>query len=440
LNRIVVYTFIVALCLLAPFPVNAAAPDTDRIATTLETLRQSVNTHDFSRLEPALAADFSYQGRDAILSQVIMQQVIAGYPHEILAISILSISKDSENWNVAVRLESPDQVEQRNILFSRDYQIRQADIADIQLSGHGQQELPPIPDIDTDKLPAVTSIPFVLADRIIVVQAEINGVAGNYLVDSGAPVVMLNQIHFAPGVLSTMDLDHEPPTGVGGAMHEIRAARDLELNWGSISMNGLRGLVADLSHLEKNLDIPIMGLIGYEVLENFQVLFNYADRSLTLYSLDEYNQPLQESGLGKPELVAFFEKMKHLPVLPVRIGGLDLKLGIDSGAAGAMLFEKWQEPLRGQYEFLERSEMKGADTNVQMGDVVRIDSMQLKGLSYPNMTFRFNDIAGHGARIPPIDGLLGYEFLQARPTAINFRAQQVSIWPKSDRGEFLPGS
>jgi hypothetical protein len=48
------------------------------------------------------------------------------------------------------------------------------------------------------------------------------------------------------------------------------------------------------------------------------------------------------------------------------------------------------------------------------------------------MTFRFNDIASHDGNPMPMDGLLGYEFLKTRPTAINFRARQLMIWPATD--------
>ena len=47
--------------------------DADRIATTLESLRQSVNNHDYAELEPSLAPNFTYQGRDPSLSQMIMR-------------------------------------------------------------------------------------------------------------------------------------------------------------------------------------------------------------------------------------------------------------------------------------------------------------------------------------------------------------------------------
>ncbi|MFT6099028.1 MAG: hypothetical protein ACJAYF_001571 [Arenicella sp.] len=44
------------------------------------------------------------------------------------------------------------------------------------------------------------------------------------------------------------------------------------------------------------------------------------------------------------------------------------------------------------------------------------------------MTFRFNHIAAHHGKRMPMDGLLGYEFLKTRPTAINFRTRELMIW------------
>ncbi len=433
MNRFIVNTVFIALSALASFSVNAQAPDSQRIATALETLRQSINAHDYAQLEPGLDSAFTYQGRDTAMSKMIMRQVVNGYPNEITDIIVLSTSPASDAWEIAVRLDSPGESENRNVTLSSDYKIIQADIADIQLAGHGQQTSQTIPHSKA-AMPAVTTVPFELADRIIVVQAEINGVAGNYLVDSGAPAIMLNKTRFSSDNLETFELDHQLPSGAGGEIRNVRAARGLELKWGAIGMQGLSGLVADLSHLEKNLGgIPVMGLIGYNVLERFQVHFDYAAQEISLFSLDDANKPLLDTGRGEPELTLPFDMMGHIPVLTVRIAGLDLKMGLDSGAAGALLFTKWQEPLRGQYEFIERSELTGGDTNVQMGDVVRIDSMQLENLNYPDMTFRFNDLAAHGDHEIPIDGLLGYEFLQTQPVAINFRARQLLLWPRGSR-------
>jgi len=409
--------------------VAAQPADTDRITATLESLRQSVNAHDYARLEPSLAADFTYQGRDAGISRMIMRQVIEGYPNELSAVTILSVAATGNAWEVAVGLETTAGMEQRMVRLSRDYRLLQADLADIQLTGHGSPA--EAPRTESPGLPAATTVPFTLAENLIVVNAQINGIFGNYLVDTGAQTIVLNRARFASGDIDTVTMDHAPPSGVGGAMQDVKAAVDLQLDWGAIQIGDLRGLVTDLAHLENSLGLPVMGIIGFNVLERFQIHFDYAAGELTLYSLDDANRPLVQSELGEPAQITQFEMASHIPVFPVRIGGFELRMGLDSGAGGAMLFKRWQTSLAGQYEFVERTELHGGDRNVQLGDVVRIDNMQLQDIDYADMTFRFNDIAAHSGQTLPIDGLLGYEFLKARPTAINFRKRELLVWPES---------
>ena len=400
-----------------------------RIAATLESLRQSVNSHDYAQLEPSLAADFTYQGRDAGISKMIMQQVIAGYPRELSAITILSINESDDAWEVAVRLESAAGMDQRTIRLSRDYRLLQADLADIQLAGHGPAA--EAPQTTAADLPAATTVPFTLAENLIVVEAEINGVFGNYLVDTGAQSIVLNRTRFESDDVETVKMDHAPPSGVGGAMQDVQGAVDLQLRWGAIQIDDLRGLVTDLAHLEESIGVPVAGIIGFNVLERFQIYFDYAAGELSLYSLDGENRPLAQSDLGALAQITTFEMVSHIPVFPVRIAGFELRMGLDSGAGGAMLFERWQAPLEGQYEFIERTELRGGDKNVQMGDVVRIDNMQMQDIDYSDMTFRSNDIAAHSGNALPMDGLLGYEFLKTRPTAINFRTRELLVWSGS---------
>jgi predicted aspartyl protease len=279
------------------------------------------------------------------------------------------------------------------------------------------------------EVPAATTVPFKLAENLIVVEAEINGVAGNYIVDTGAQAIVLNRPHFESANVNTVALRHASPSGANGTVNDVQGALDLSLSWNDIQIDGLQGLVMDLTHLEASVGVPIAGLIGFNVLEMFQIQFDYAAEELTLYSLDEDSQPLLENDLGSPVQVTEFEMMAHIPVFPVNIAGYDLRMGLDSGAGGAMLFTRWRDKLEGEYEFIERTELNGADKHVQMGDVVRIDNMRVQDIDYADMTFRFNDIASHNGNSMPMDGLLGYEFLKTRTTAINFRTRKLMIWP-----------
>ena len=125
------------IALLASSMQAFADADKQRIESVLEVLRQSVNTHDYSMLEPLLDEDFTYQGQSDYVSTMIIKKVVADYPREITGITILDISQLEDGWKVEVRLESPEKPDNRQVTISSDYQIRQADIADIQISGHG---------------------------------------------------------------------------------------------------------------------------------------------------------------------------------------------------------------------------------------------------------------------------------------------------------------
>ena len=129
---------VLSMALIAACTQAFAEADKTRIESVLEILRQSVNTHDYSMLEPQLDEAFTYQGQDAYMSNMIMRQVVADYPMEITGITILDISPLEDGWDVEVRLESPPRTDKRQVTISSKYSIRQADIADIQMAGHGQ--------------------------------------------------------------------------------------------------------------------------------------------------------------------------------------------------------------------------------------------------------------------------------------------------------------
>lgn len=407
---------------------SAAAPDMDQVAATLETIRKSVNARNFDLLEPHLAQGFNYQDREGGLSRMIMRQVVEGYPNEIKSISILGITADDAEWAVSVRIDDSKGAEQRNVRLNDEYLIVQADIADIQLAGHGARADKPTSQRQSASQPETASIPFNIQKGQTVVQAQVNGVAGNFLVDTGAQATVVNTVHFDAEQLPTFPLDHGMPSGVGGAMTGILGTRDLDLVWGNLDFDVPRALAIDLSHLEASLGIPIVGLIGIDLLERFEIRLDYAEKVIDLYRLGNDGHPVGSIEDNEPAEVVSFDLEGHIPVFPVEIGGQSLRLGLDTGAADAMLFEKWEAVLADKFEFIRIAEMRGADKAVRTGSEVRFDAMRVNDIGYEDMIFRFNDIVTTSGKGIAMDGLLGFQFLSTRPTSINFRTRQLKIW------------
>lgn len=428
MTRMTHYIALIAGILACADASAAASPDYTRIEAMLETLQQSVSHRDFGILEPALDESFSYQGQGPDLSRMIMRQVVQGYPHDIDDIAVLSVTPDDDGWSVRAAVAGPQGSREHLIRLSTEYRIVRADIAEIQLAGHGARPTGLEEDRVPTPSPRTRQVPFVVHKGQIVVQAAINGVAGNFLIDTGAQVTTVNTAHFAEDQLSTQPFNHGRPSGVGGALTGARGAPRLKLAWDDTYHEVPLGLALDLSHFETSMGIPIVGLIGFDILARFEIHFDYDAGLLTLYPLGDDKQPGDADQRGTPLATLVFDMVGHIPVFPVRIGGQDLRLGLDSGAAEAMLAEEWQDTMSGEYEFVRTAEMRGADKAVRQSTEVRFDWMTVSNVEYDNVLFRFNDILLASGDSPDMDGLLGYQFLSARPTSINFRTRQLSIW------------
>ena len=392
------------------------------IQQTLNLLKSALNQHDFDMLKPYLSTDFSFNGYDGDMGHMIMRQIVMQYPRTIESIMIQEFVETDQQFIVSTVLNFQNEKETKELILSRDFKIVQAPIVHIQMAGHKESSdsKKPMTISKDDKIPAKMIVPFELAERLIVVEAEIEGVRGNFFVDSGAPSLMLNAKRF-PGLVNIAESIDVPVHGAGGAIKDAKRVEASGFKWQEIDLTSVNALLNDLSHLEKNTNTEIVGLIGADFLHNFTIKFDYARKELTLFSKDP-----TDSWQTAPNHVFDLEMIGHIPVIDVKIDNHVLRFGIDSGAGGAMLFTKWEEPLKPHYEFLRRDAVTGGDTNIQMGNTVRLDAFEVGNLQYENHTFRFNDlIFGHELKM---DGLLGYEFLSHYKTAIDFQNRKLYVW------------
>jgi hypothetical protein len=136
MKKTTIKILLAALLMITGTNALAATANQERINETLEILRLAINAHDYSMLKPSLDDDFSFQGRDFFMSDMIMRQVVNDYPQEISEIQVISITALEEGWEVAILLEGKKPSKQRKVSFNENYLIKQADIADIQIQGH----------------------------------------------------------------------------------------------------------------------------------------------------------------------------------------------------------------------------------------------------------------------------------------------------------------
>ncbi len=104
----------------------------------------------------------------------------------------------------------------------------------------------------------ITEVPFVLDRRLLIVKALVNENLCNFVFDTGAPGVFLNEKYFS---------NERDPFSIYNINFYGNKIRQQVLP------------IIDLNHIEQSLSTEIHGLIGFELFNRYEVLFNYTKKA-----------------------------------------------------------------------------------------------------------------------------------------------------------------
>ncbi|WP_288447275.1 pepsin/retropepsin-like aspartic protease family protein [uncultured Chryseobacterium sp.] len=272
--------------------------------------------------------------------------------------------------------------------------------------------------------PERIEIPFTVHNGIIYVQASLNGKEGTFILDSGAPELILNSD--AENIEYDSSYKSEAG-GVGGKVKKSGSTHIQSFDWDGITLSEGNVLSVSMAHLTRK---KILGLIGYSVFSEYALTFDYKNYSI----IGQLNPSLaQEKALNGVLLATIpFEMYKHIPVFPMEIDGKTYHMGLDSGAASNVLYEKYVSALKESIIRFKESDLTGigGKTKAKKG---HIKTLKVGDVSYKKLGFIFeNDMLDNLNRksTVKIDGLLGYEFLKQYITTVDFKAREIRIYKK----------
>lgn len=271
-------------------------------------------------------------------------------------------------------------------------------------------------------MPDRVELPFQLRNNLPFVEAEVDGQRGLFFFDTGASRITLNEKYFAaqqkPGEVAV----------ARGARGEDAAkrARVGRFSLGNYSAETFECALADLSTLEQNGAVAL-GLIGYEALKDFEVAFDYARKVVVLYALDDGGATRGAHDFGSPALAIPFEQEGHLPVVAATIGGQPARLALDSGASGGTLDLAARARLGAALTGRGTAMLGGMGGRIVQRELVSGD-LRIGELNFPAARFVCNDYSHFRTGGAAWDGIIGYQVLSSRRSAINYRTRQLKFW------------
>lgn len=261
--------------------------------------------------------------------------------------------------------------------------------------------------------------------KLLIVEAKVEDQKGYFILDTGASHLTLNKKHFADKKI----LKNVGTTSTILGEQVLQAIKIEAFSWGEVHREKLLCPISDLSNLEKWLGFPILGLIGFDILSDYQVLIDYDNQSITLFDKSEAT----ENWTTTPTYALDFNLCGHLPVIEVNVGN-DQKvyLGFDSGATVNVLDKSWRkrvaQPL-GSGKVQNKIRFTGASAGIKEADCLAFDLITLDNqLTISTASLVLTDFEVPTGRCFRIDGLLSADAMNCNKMVIDYRKSVLYIW------------
>jgi len=269
------------------------------------------------------------------------------------------------------------------------------------------------------------AIPLRRAGRIFLIDAEVDGEKGYLVFDTGAKGIVLNKTYFRNHVV----IDNQNSNGITGSVGGVE-----RVNVDNLSIFGLqyKRVIADvtnLGHIENKRGVKILGLIGFGLIKNFEIIFNPDQNQLQLFRIDKNGERVNPSSEKfTADYTCKFEFKNNILFLKTAINGKNLRLCFDTGAETNVIDRYAPKSVLNSITITRRSTLTGAGSNT---------SEVLFGImnGFPFGGKDLNDMETIIANLDPlseaydtkIDGMLGYSFLSKGIICINFVKKEFAI-------------
>lgn len=164
---------------------------------------------------------------------------------------------------------------------------------------------------------ADASIPFELINGLILIEAEVNGNLGNYILDSGSNGILLN------GLSGDSDVSYQ-------TLSSTLNGREKKINLfkvGDFEVSELFGFSTDLSNLETYLNKSLDGILGCSIFTPNSLLFDFENSRLIISEKD-----LPQEVVNSYSSISF-KIVEDLPIAELNILGEKHSFILDSGAS-----------------------------------------------------------------------------------------------------------
>ncbi len=393
------------------------AQNTEECQEIVKLTTEAINSKSVTELEKHLATDFEIAGQTGEIAKMVLTQLITQLNETVLEYKEMNSVKNSDKLTLIYKIHYKNKGEKNaTFIFNNKNQLKSVELFEMKVKTLKNTASISFPEKD------VIVVPFKKAGNLIAVEVLLNNKKRMFLFDSGSAKVILNS-HYIPNTSSN---SISTTKGAGGNVSGMDITRVKSIDFAGITMENQEVLTIELSHLEKELETEIYGLIGYEFIKNYDILFDYKNKELVLIKPNYFNTYKVKYLKNKILTRVPLKLREHIPVLETKVKGQKLLFGLDCGAESNLIHHQLLATLSKSLMNQKTDTLHGADKLEKQVVKGEIKKTMIGNKVFENMVTMFSDIShlNKGDKLK-IDGLMGYQLLSKQKTLISFKRKEL---------------
>jgi hypothetical protein len=285
----------------------------------------------------------------------------------------------------------------------------------------------------SEKLPldSVSSIiPFNRIGNLIVVKAKVDTLEGNFILDTGAPNLVLNITYFRDYPV-TVQQDAEQ-TSISGGSASVSKTSVGELVLGDLHYYRNEADLTNLSVIENTRGIKILGLLGVALFKQCEMIIDFEKSLIYLHRIAKKESSSYKHALLQDESLYTgfsFDLSDNRIITTTELSGKKLKLIIDCAAESSILDSRLPNKIFENVEILRRVKIAGPGDKKIDALYGNLSNMKLGNETVGSLPVMITNLENtcfsHGGCV---DGVLGFDFLSLHKIGFNFVNHKMYIW------------
>ncbi len=395
------------------------AQNIEQCTKVVEKTITAINNKSSDVLEPHLAEDFILNGITGVKAKMVVKPLFTQLDETINIYDKISEEKTDNTLTLVYKIQY-QKLGKKNatFIFNANNELVNLNLFEMQVKTmKGDAKVK-----KSDQ--KITTIPFDIAENLIAVDVWLNGEKRKFILDTGAPKVILNSKHITQN--EGKKNSFSTAKGVGGNISGMDIHQIESLDFAGIKLENEDLLTMDLAHLEEELETEFYGLIGYELVKEYDLLFDYQKQELTIINPDNFEE-FKKDKLANKELTSIpFILSKHIPIVEGVTADRSLAYGVDSGAGTNLLDDDLFAPMKKSLKKIGEDDLTGADNRMKVVKKGLVKSTAFGTKYFKKLDTVFSDIShlNEGYKVQ-LDGILGYPVLSKQPTLLSYKRKEL---------------